>query len=76
MKRYKKRETINVAEIGDCTVRLNALCDNLFFIRLGLRNEMGQPLPEVSDNAIYVIEEEIKRLANKIDNLLYEIEEV
>ena len=76
MRKIKARENIDIAEIGDCKVRLEALCDNLFFIRIGLRNEMGQPLPEVSDNAIYVIEEEIRRLANKIENLLYEIEEV
>lgn len=69
------RENIDVAEIGDCTVKLEMLCDSLFLIRLALRNEEGTPIPEVTDNAITVVEEEIKRLAEKIDDLLYEYEE-
>ena len=69
------RKNINVAEIGNCTARLEMLCDNLFLIRMALRNEECSPVPEVTDNAITVVEEEIKRLAEKIDDLLYEREE-
>ena len=69
------RKNIEVAEIGDCATRLNMLCDNLFLIRIALHNEECSFVPEVTDNAIFVVEEEIKRLAAKIDNLLYEHEE-
>lgn len=70
------RKNINVAEIGDCTARLELLCDNLFLIRVGLRNEESSPLPEVIDNALAVVENEIRSLTEKIDDLLYEREEV
>lgn len=70
------RKNIDVAEIGDCAARLEMICDNLFLVRLALRNEECNIVPEVTDNAIAVVEEEIKRLAAKIDNLLYEYEEV
>lgn len=69
-----KRKNIDVAEIGDCAIRLEMLCDNLFLIRVALRTE-DSFIPEVTDNAITIVEEEIKRLAAKIDNLLYEYEE-
>lgn len=70
------RKNIDVAEIGDCTARLETLCDILYIIRVVLRNEESSPVPEVTDNAITVVEEEIKRLAAKIDDLLYEYKEV
>lgn len=70
-----KRKDIDVAEIGDCATRLDMLCDNLFLIRIALRNEACSFVPEVTDNAITIVEEEIKRLAAKIDDLLYEYEE-
>ena len=69
-----KRKNIDVAEIGDCATRLEMLCDNLFLIRVALRTE-DSFVPEVTDNAITIVEEEIKRLAAKIDDLLYEYEE-
>lgn len=70
------RKNIDVAEIGECGTRLEMLCDNLFIIRVALRNEESSPNPEVADNALSVVEEEIRRLAAKIDDLLYEHEEV
>ena len=70
------RKNIDIPEVGDCGTRLEMLCDNLFIIRVGLRNEECIPNPEVTDNALSVVEEEIMRLAAKIDDLLYEYEEV
>ena len=70
------RKNIDIAEVGECGARLEMLCDNLFIIRVGLRNEECVPNPEVTDNALSVVEEEIRRLAAKIDDLLYEYEEV
>ena len=70
------KENIDIVEIGDCTVRLELLCDNLFLIRVGLRNEESSPLPEVTDNALSVVENEIRRLTEKIDDLLYVRKEV
>lgn len=70
------RKNIDIAEIGECTIRLELLCDNLFILRLGLRNEECIPRKDITDNALCVIEDEIRNLAQKIDNLLYEREEV
>ncbi len=72
MSKIRTKNDIDIAEIGECTEILNMLCDNLFFIRLGLRSEECDPSPVVTDNAIFVVEEEVRRIAQKIDGLLYE----
>lgn len=76
MPKIRTKSNIDIVEIGDCAAKLNMLCDNLFFIRLGLRSEECYPNPAVTDNAIFVVEEEIRRIAQNIDCLLHEREEV
>lgn len=76
MPEIRTKNNIDIAEIGECAAILNMLCDNLFFIRLGIRSEECEPSPVVTDNAIFVVEEEIRKIAQKIDGLLYRREEV
>ncbi len=64
------QKNIDVVEIGDCLMRLRMLCDNMFMIRMALFNEDFNIDGKVTDNAIFVVEEEIRELTDKIDDLL------
>ncbi len=66
---------IDALKMCDCTTRLKMLCDNLILIRTGLCNEDCTVNQKVIDNAIFVIEEEFRKLADKIEDLLHETEE-
>lgn len=61
---------IDIVEIGECLMRLRMLCDNMFLIRMALFNEDFNIDGKVTDNALTVIEEEIRDLTDKIDDLL------
>lgn len=64
------QKNIDVVEIGECLMRLRMLCDNMFMIRMALFNEDFHINEKVTDNALTVIEEEIRELTDKIDDLL------
>lgn len=68
-------KNIDVVEIDECATKLKMLSSNLMLVRLGLDNKDIIPNHEVVDNALFVIEEEIERLAEKIADLLCEEEE-
>ena len=69
-------KNIDIVEIDECTTKLKMLSNNLMLVRLGLTNKDVIPNAEVVDDALYVIEEEIERLAEKIAGLLCEEEAV
>ena len=62
-------EVIN--DIDECSIHLRMLRHNLTLVRLGLNNKDFIPNPEVVDNAIYVVEEEMDRIADTIDKILF-----
>lgn len=68
-------KNIDIVEIDECITKLKMLSNNLMLVRLGLANKDVIPNDEVVDNALFVIEEEIERLAEKIADLLCEEEE-
>ena len=61
---------IEIVGIGEYLMRLRMLCDNMFLIRMALFNEDFNIDGKVTDNALTVIEEEIRELTDKIDDLL------
>ncbi len=63
-------KNIDVIEIDECATKLKILSNNLTLVRFGLANKDIIPNPQVVDNALFVIEEEIERLAEKIADLL------
>ncbi len=63
-------KNIDVIAIDECTTRLKMLSNNLMLVRLGLGNKEVIPNTEVVDNALFIIEGEIERLANEIDELI------
>lgn len=63
-------KNIDVIAIDECTTKLKMLSNNLMLVRFGLANKDIIPNPQVVDNALFVIEEEIERLANEIDKLI------
>ena len=64
------QKNIDVVEIDECLMRLRMLCDNMFMIRMALFNEDFNIDGKVTDNALTAIEEEIRDLTDKIDDLL------
>lgn len=64
------QKNIDIVEIGECLMRLRMLCDNMFMIRMALFNEDFNIDGKVTDNALTVIEEKIRELTDKIDDLL------
>lgn len=57
-------------DVYDCTMKLRMLSNNLTLVRLGFGNKDFIPNQDIADNAICVIEDEIIRLADVIDDLL------
>lgn len=60
------KKEVNKEELGDCLMQLRFINDNLHFIRLGLiSGECDEP--EVIDNAVYLIEQNIDKVIERID---------
>lgn len=70
MKKTRIKENIDVTEIADYLYRLEALNDNLFLIRAACRNDDYLYSPEMIDGALWIINDEITTILEKMDDLI------
>lgn len=72
MKKTRIRKNIDFIEISECLYRLEALNSNLFLVRAACRNDDYLYDPRIMDDGLWIINDEMTTILEKMDELINE----
>lgn len=68
-KRFNETD-VDITEIGEVIFKIKAACDNIFCLRIGIINEDLGIDSKVIDRTLWSIEDRIRDLTDRIEELL------